>query len=152
MHAPGANEKWVTWGPGDEPKLLGPRVWACVECSRGLRPGTNPDGVRVLSKITRHMLANDCWGGMMDPRIAALTPLALMFLLVLRTVRRRWYSWAGGSMKRIGPGKAVRTRGSGTSRPGPLQPFLPIFLPISTYVCPGGIVGDVFRPFPISGI
>ena len=90
--APGANEKWVTWGPGDEPKVLGPRVWACVECSRGLRPGTNPDGVRPLPKITRHMLTNDCWGGMMDPRIAALTPLALLFLLVLRTVRRRWYS------------------------------------------------------------
>eukprot|EP00662_Eupelagonemidae_sp_cell21_P020178 gene20178-60039_t len=37
------------------------------------------------------MLANDCWGGMMDKRIAALTALELSFLLPLRTVRRRWY-------------------------------------------------------------
>jgi len=46
--------------------------------------------VRLLPHITTHMLANDNWGGMMDKRIAALKPLELIFLLPLRTVRRRW--------------------------------------------------------------
>jgi hypothetical protein len=47
------------------------------------------------------MLANDNWGGMMDRRIAALPPLALTFLLPLRTLRRRWYSKMSDSIPRI---------------------------------------------------
>ena len=56
----------------------------------------SPDGIRKLPNITTHMLANDNWGGMIDKRILALKPLELIFLLPLRTVRRRWFSKRSG--------------------------------------------------------
>eukprot|EP00662_Eupelagonemidae_sp_cell21_P052060 gene52060-9103_t len=43
---PDEAEQWLTWR--DNPSVLGPRVWMCIECSRGLRPGMSPDGTRAL--------------------------------------------------------------------------------------------------------
>ena len=40
----GAGEQWLTWG-ADAP-VIGPRVWSCLECARGLRPG------RVLPSLS----------------------------------------------------------------------------------------------------
>ena len=75
------------------PRSRGPGVWACVECAGGLAPtGKTEDGSDNLPHLTKHMLANDNWGGMLAQCIRELNPLELMFLLPLRTVRRRWHS------------------------------------------------------------
>ena len=38
--------KWLTW-KADAP-IVGPRVWMCRQCKKGLRPGTNCNGIMTV--------------------------------------------------------------------------------------------------------
>ena len=77
---------------------LGPVVVSCRECAAHLRPAQQ-EGRHRFPTISKHMLANANWGGMLHAVIRKMLPIELLLLAWRRPVRRHWYCGeAHGSM------------------------------------------------------